>query len=47
MAGIGFLVIMTFTCFAGIIMFAYYYGCDPIQAGVRHLSNGYLNFVSS
>jgi len=26
---------MSFTCFAGIIMFAYYYGCDPIQAGVR------------
>ncbi|KAH8276118.1 hypothetical protein KR026_000861 [Drosophila bipectinata] len=34
MAGIGFLLIMTFTCFAGIIMFAYYYGCDPIQAGL-------------
>ncbi|BFF91108.1 sodium-coupled monocarboxylate transporter 2 [Drosophila madeirensis] len=33
-AGIGFLFIMTFTCFIGIIMFAYYYGCDPIQAGL-------------
>ncbi|XP_017122508.1 sodium-coupled monocarboxylate transporter 2 [Drosophila elegans] len=34
MAGIGFLLVMSFTCFAGIIMFAYYYGCDPIQAGL-------------
>ncbi|XP_017060271.1 sodium-coupled monocarboxylate transporter 2 [Drosophila ficusphila] len=34
MAGVGFLLIMSFTCFAGIIMFAYYYGCDPIQAGL-------------
>ncbi|SPP82649.1 sodium-coupled monocarboxylate transporter 2 [Drosophila guanche] len=33
-AGIGFLFIMTFTCFIGIIMFAYYFGCDPIQAGL-------------
>ncbi|EDV52922.1 sodium-coupled monocarboxylate transporter 2 [Drosophila erecta] len=33
-AGIGFLLIMSFTCFIGIIMFAYYYGCDPIQAGL-------------
>ncbi|XP_022224918.2 sodium-coupled monocarboxylate transporter 2 [Drosophila obscura] len=33
-AGVGFLLIMTFTCFIGIIMFAYYYGCDPIQAGL-------------
>jgi len=37
MAGVGFLLIMSFTCFTGIIMFAYYYGCDPIQAGVRFL----------
>ncbi|KAH8357419.1 hypothetical protein KR084_000834 [Drosophila pseudotakahashii] len=34
MAGFGFILIMSFTCFAGIIMFAYYYGCDPIQAGL-------------
>ncbi|KAH8306384.1 hypothetical protein KR018_009675 [Drosophila ironensis] len=34
MAGFGFLLIMSFTCFAGIIMFAYYYGCDPITAGL-------------
>ncbi|XP_032579041.1 sodium-coupled monocarboxylate transporter 2 isoform X1 [Drosophila sechellia] len=34
MAGVGFLLIMSFTCFIGIIMFAYYYGCDPIQAGL-------------
>ncbi|XP_017145116.1 sodium-coupled monocarboxylate transporter 2 [Drosophila miranda] len=33
-AGIGFLFIMIFTCFIGIIMFSYYYGCDPIQAGL-------------
>ncbi|XP_039493034.1 sodium-coupled monocarboxylate transporter 2 [Drosophila santomea] len=34
MAGFGFILIMSFTCFIGIIMFAYYYGCDPIQAGL-------------
>ncbi|XP_017026629.1 sodium-coupled monocarboxylate transporter 2 isoform X1 [Drosophila kikkawai] len=34
MAGVGFLLVMSFTCFAGIIMFAYYYGCDPVQAGL-------------
>ncbi|XP_001358855.2 sodium-coupled monocarboxylate transporter 2 [Drosophila pseudoobscura] len=33
-AGIGFLFIMIFTCFIGIIMFSYYFGCDPIQAGL-------------
>lgn len=33
-AGIGFLVVMFFNAFAGIIMFAHYYGCDPMQAGV-------------
>uniref|UniRef100_A0A6P4EXD9 Sodium-coupled monocarboxylate transporter 2 n=1 Tax=Drosophila rhopaloa TaxID=1041015 RepID=A0A6P4EXD9_DRORH len=34
MAGFGFVLVMSFTCFAGIIMFAYYYGCDPIKAGL-------------
>jgi len=33
-AGVGFLIIMFFNAFAGIIMFARYYGCDPMLAGV-------------
>ncbi|XP_034484338.1 sodium-coupled monocarboxylate transporter 2-like [Drosophila innubila] len=33
-AGFGFLIIMFFTAFAGIIMFARYYGCDPMLAGL-------------
>ncbi|XP_030573592.1 sodium-coupled monocarboxylate transporter 2-like [Drosophila novamexicana] len=33
-AGFGFLIIMFFTSFAGIIMFAHYYGCDPMLAGL-------------
>ncbi|KAH8311680.1 hypothetical protein KR044_007468 [Drosophila immigrans] len=33
-AGVGFLVIMFFNAFAGIIMFARYYGCDPMLAGL-------------
>ncbi|XP_030369484.1 sodium-coupled monocarboxylate transporter 2-like [Scaptodrosophila lebanonensis] len=33
-AGIGFVTIMSFNCFAGIIMFARYHGCDPMLAGL-------------
>ncbi|KAM8706332.1 hypothetical protein ACLKA7_010586 [Drosophila subpalustris] len=33
-AGVGFLIIMFFNAFAGIIMFARYYGCDPMLAGL-------------
>ncbi|XP_030080602.1 sodium-coupled monocarboxylate transporter 1-like [Drosophila hydei] len=33
-AGIGFLIIMFLNCFAGIIMFARYFGCDPMLAGL-------------
>ncbi|EDW84257.1 uncharacterized protein Dwil_GK14044 [Drosophila willistoni] len=31
---IGFIIIMFFNCFAGIIMFARYFGCDPMKAGL-------------
>ncbi|EDW84258.1 uncharacterized protein Dwil_GK14045 [Drosophila willistoni] len=33
-AAIGFIIIMFFNCFAGIIMFARYFGCDPMKAGL-------------
>ncbi|KAH8311681.1 hypothetical protein KR044_007472 [Drosophila immigrans] len=33
-AGFGFVIIMAINCFTGIIMFARYYGCDPILAGM-------------
>ncbi|EDW24373.1 GL23435 [Drosophila persimilis] len=33
-AGLGFIIISLFNTFAGIIMFARYYGCDPILAGL-------------
>ncbi|SPP82650.1 sodium-coupled monocarboxylate transporter 2-like [Drosophila guanche] len=33
-ASVGFILIMSFNTFAGIIMFARYYGCDPIVAGL-------------
>ncbi|KAH8418031.1 hypothetical protein KR222_010822 [Zaprionus bogoriensis] len=33
-AGFGFLIVMFFNAFAGIIMFAHYYGCDPMLAGL-------------
>ncbi|XP_017488496.1 PREDICTED: sodium-coupled monocarboxylate transporter 2, partial [Rhagoletis zephyria] len=31
--GVGFLVIMFFNCFTGIIMYARYHDCDPVQQG--------------
>ncbi|XP_032584120.1 sodium/iodide cotransporter [Drosophila mojavensis] len=33
-AGFGFMTIMTLTYFTGIIMFARYFGCDPMLAGL-------------
>ncbi|XP_030243796.1 sodium-coupled monocarboxylate transporter 1-like, partial [Drosophila navojoa] len=33
-AGFGFMIIMSITCFTGIIMFAHYFGCDPMLAGL-------------
>lgn len=31
---IGFIVIMTMNCFTGLIMYAYFYECDPVQLKV-------------
>ncbi|KAH8418033.1 hypothetical protein KR222_010828, partial [Zaprionus bogoriensis] len=33
-SGVGFFIIMGINCFTGIIMFARYYGCDPVLAGL-------------
>lgn len=33
-AGLGMFIIMAVNCFTGIIMFARYYGCDPMLAGM-------------
>ncbi|KAM7362744.1 uncharacterized protein ACRADG_013305 [Cochliomyia hominivorax] len=33
-AGIGITFVMGFNCFIGLIMFARYFGCDPILAGI-------------
>ncbi|TDG43088.1 hypothetical protein AWZ03_010504 [Drosophila navojoa] len=33
-AGFGFIIIMSLTCFTGIIMFAHFFGCDPMLAGL-------------
>ncbi|XP_034485819.1 sodium-coupled monocarboxylate transporter 2 [Drosophila innubila] len=32
--GIGFLLIMSFNCFTGIVMYARYHDCDPLTQGV-------------
>lgn len=33
----GFIVIMSLNCFTGVVMFARYFDCDPIQAKVNNL----------
>ncbi|XP_017488498.1 PREDICTED: sodium-coupled monocarboxylate transporter 1-like isoform X2 [Rhagoletis zephyria] len=33
-AGIGFILVMGWNCFIGIVMYAYYHDCDPIKAGL-------------
>ncbi|TDG42422.1 hypothetical protein AWZ03_011143 [Drosophila navojoa] len=32
--GVGFLLIMSFNCFTGIVMYARYHDCDPLAVGV-------------
>ncbi|CAD6991220.1 sodium-coupled monocarboxylate transporter 2 [Ceratitis capitata] len=34
LSSIGFIIVMALNCFIGIVMYAYYYNCDPIKAGL-------------
>ncbi|XP_075166349.1 sodium-coupled monocarboxylate transporter 2-like [Haematobia irritans] len=43
-AGIGILLIMSFNCFTGIVMFARYAGCDPILAGIVEKADKIMPF---
>ena len=36
--GFGFLIMMSMNCLTGLIMFARYYLCDPVKAGVINIT---------
>ncbi|KAI8124518.1 Sodium-coupled monocarboxylate transporter 2 [Lucilia cuprina] len=42
--GIGVFIIMSFNCFIGLIMFARYFGCDPILAGIVEKADKMMPF---
>lgn len=37
--GVGVVIIVGMNCLTGLIMFAYYYNCDPIKAKVYRIIN--------